>query len=153
MWIWLEGTALAQWVGLSLWAYPALLALHIVGLAIVVGIFAMRDLSLLGLVSGLLPADFVLPVRLAFGGFVLNAVSGVLLFTSQASIFAASTVFQIKLTCIALGMVLAWQLQRRLPAATGAAAAATPSLRLLAGASLLCWLGAITAGRLIAYLG
>ena len=154
MFIWLENTDLAMWVGLSLWAYPSLLALHIVGLAVVVGIFAMRDLSLLGVARGVLPAQFVIPVRLAFAGFVLNAISGFLLFTSQASIFAASTAFQVKISCIVIGMLLAWRIQRRLSASGGEGEDATvASTYWLAAASLACWLLAISAGRLIAYLG
>ena len=150
MFLWLEGTALAQWVGLSLYAYPALLAIHITGLAIVVGIFFMRDLSLLGVVKVLAPADFQKPGRLAYAGFLLNAISGFMLFTSQASIFAASTSFRFKIAFIALGMILAWQIQKRL-AMVGEEV--SPNIRLLAVASLACWVSAIIAGRLIAYLG
>ena len=150
MFLWLEGTALAQWVGLSLYAYPALLAIHITGLAIVVGIFFMRDLRLLGVVKILAPADFQQPGLLAYAGFLLNAVSGFMLFTSQASIFAASTSFRFKIAFIALGMILAWQIQKRLATAS---AEVSPDMRILAAASLACWVSAIIAGRLIAYLG
>ena len=58
MFVWLETTPIAQWVALSLWAYPALLSLHIIGLAIVVGIFSMRDLRLLGITKGIEPSVF-----------------------------------------------------------------------------------------------
>ncbi len=150
MFLWLEGTALAQWVGLSLYAYPGLLALHITGLAVVVGIFFMRDLRLLGVLKVPAPADFRKPVQLAYAGFLLNAISGFMLFTSQATIFAASTSFRFKIAFIALGMILAWQIQKRLASATDAVSTNT---RLLAAASLFCWLAAIVAGRLIAYLG
>lgn len=150
MFIWLEGTSLAQWVGLSLYAYPALLALHITGLAVVVGIFFMRDLRLLGILKVPSPADFRKPVHLAYAGFLLNAISGFMLFTSQATIFAASTSFRFKIFFIVLGMVLAVQIQKRL-VSTGEVVA--PNTRLLAVASLLCWIAAIIAGRLIAYLG
>jgi len=152
MWIWLENTDLAMWVGLSLWAYPSLLALHIVGLAVVVGIFSMRDLRLLGLTRGLLPIDFILPVRFALAGFVLNAISGFLLFTSQASVFVNSTSFLVKISCITLGMLLAWRIQVRLSARMDQDRV-THTTRLLAFVSLLCWASAIVAGRLIAYLG
>ena len=153
MFLWLEGTALAQWVGLSLYAYPSLLAIHITGLAIVVGIFFMRDLRLLGVVKVPAPADFIRPVRLAYVGFLLNAVSGIMLFTSQASIFAASTSFRFKIAFILLGMILAWQIQKRLLALPADASEVPGSLRILAAVSLLCWVSAIIAGRLIAYLG
>ena len=47
---WIEETRLAMWVGESLWGYPLLLSLHIVGLAAVVGIFTMLKFRLLGIV-------------------------------------------------------------------------------------------------------
>ena len=58
MFLELENTAIALWVGTSLWAYPFLLSIHIVGLAIVVGIFSMRDLRLLGVFSSLSISTF-----------------------------------------------------------------------------------------------
>ena len=44
-----EESAVALWVGESLWGYPFLLSLHVVGLAIIVGLVVMLDLRLLGL--------------------------------------------------------------------------------------------------------
>ena len=155
MFAWLETSAVANWVALSLWAYPVLLSLHGIGLAVVVGIFFMRDLRLLGVVHGLEPATFIPLGRLAFIGFGINAVSGALLFTSQATALITSTPFLLKLSCVIAGMMLALSLQTRLglqfsgPVDESAIGGTT---RLLALSSLLCWLGAIIAGRLIAYL-
>ena len=155
MFAWLESTQIAMWVGLSLWAYPMLLAVHIVGLAIVVGIFSMRDLRLLGLFPGLQPAAFLPLSRLAWVGFIINAISGVLLFTSQAVTFVNNTPFLIKIVAILAGMVLAGVIQSRLRAelaGVGTVAEVGGSTRAIAMASLVCWLTAIIAGRLIAYL-
>ena len=93
MFVWLETTPIAQLVALSLWAYPALLSLHIIGLAIVVGIFSMRDLRLLGIAHGVEPTAFISLGKLAWIGFTINALSGILLFTSQATIFITSIPF------------------------------------------------------------
>lgn len=155
MFLWLESTPVALWVSLSLWAYPLLLAAHIVGLAIVVGIFSMRDLRLLGLFSGLRLDAFLPLSRLAWAGFVINAISGILLFTSQAVTFAGNTPFLIKITAIIAGMVLAGVIQSRLRAelstSTGEQVDPVGSIRFIAMASLACWFTAIVAGRLIAY--
>lgn len=143
-----------MWVGLSLWAYPMLLAVHIIGLAIVVGIFSMRDLRLLGMFQGLRPAAFLPLSRLAWGGFIVNAVSGILLFTSQAVTFASSIPFLIKITGIIVGMVLAGVIQARLRTEISLQSPEVRpgrGTRILALASLTCWLTAIVAGRLIAY--
>ncbi|MCB1669728.1 MAG: hypothetical protein R3F41_14500 [Gammaproteobacteria bacterium] len=154
MFAWLENTPVAMWVGLSLWAYPMLLAVHIIGLAIVVGIFSMRDLRLLGMFQGLRPAAFLPLSRLAWGGFIVNAVSGILLFTSQAVTFASSIPFLIKITGIIVGMVLAGVIQARLRTEISLQSPEVRpgrGTRILALASLTCWLTAIVAGRLIAY--
>jgi len=151
----LETTSLAIWVGESLWAYPALLACHIVGLAIVVGLLSIRDLKLLGFFQEVDIQIFSDLIPLVIAAFCLNAVSGFLLFSSQASYIAGSVPFLAKLICIAVGLSCAFGLQkRRLKLSTDGAEALTPDFltRTLACVSLSAWAGAIIAGRLIAYL-
>ncbi len=151
----LETTSLAIWVGESLWAYPALLACHIVGLAIVVGLLSMRDLKLLGFFEEVDFRIFSDLIPLVIAAFCLNALSGFLLFSSQASYLAGSAPFLAKLACIAVGLSCAFGLQRRRPQSftDGAGALASDFLtRTLACLSLSAWAGAIIAGRLIAYL-
>lgn len=154
---WLEGTALATWVreSPSLWAYPTILTLHTVGLAIVVGASAVVDLRLLGFgrrlrIGGLAP---LFPLMAwAFG---LNAVSGVLLFMADASIKSGQWIFYVKLALIFLALWVTFATRRialnnpltapedHIPA-NGTA---------LALASLVLWAAAITAGRFMAYIG
>lgn len=152
----LENTDIALWVGESYYAYPALLACHIVGLATVVGIYAMRDLKVLGLFSELSVEPFIVLNRLALCGFVINAVSGLLLFSSQASYLATSVPFLSKLSCITVAMTLATVIQKRLKAELASAGNGglllDAQLRVMSAASLAAWTGAIIAGRLIAYI-
>ena len=151
----LETTSLAIWVGESLWAYPALLACHIVGLAIVVGLLSIRDLKLLGFFQEVDFQIFSDLIPLVIAAFCLNVLSGFLLFSSQASYLAGSVPFLAKLVCIAAGLSCAFGLQkRRLKLSTDGAEALTPDFltRTLACVSLSAWAGAIIAGRLIAYL-
>jgi len=151
----LENTPLAIWVGESLWAYPSLLACHIVGLAIVVGLLTTRDLKLLGFFPGVdyqTFSDLIPVVVVAFG---LNAVSGFLLFSSQASYLATSMPFLAKLICIAVGLVCALSHQMREKRSMTGGAETLASGRLTKAAaciSLFAWIGAIIAGRLIAYI-
>ncbi|PCJ27267.1 MAG: hypothetical protein COA96_03530 [SAR86 cluster bacterium] len=153
----LENTRIAIWVGESLYGYPFLLSLHAVGLAIVVGIFSMRDMRLLGLFHGLQPAAFLPLSKLAWLGFIINATSGFLLFTSQAVTFVNSTPFLLKVACIVVGMVLAGIIQSRLRNELAVDfeksdnAVISGTTKLIALASLLSWVSAIIAGRLIAY--
>lgn len=155
MFEWLENTPVAIWVGESLWAYPFMLSMHVTGLAIVVGIFSMRDLRLLGMFSGLRPAAFLALSKFAWSGFVINAVSGSFLFTSQAATFVHSTPFLLKISCIAVGMAMAAILQFRLGTqfANSVGDAVIPaSTKVIAAISLALWIAAIVNGRLIAYL-
>lgn len=155
MFEWLQETSLAYWVGGSLWAYPFLLSLHAVGLAVVVGIFTMRDLRLLGLFSGLDPAVFLSLSKLAAIGFVINAISGLLLFTSQAVTFVGNTPFLLKLVFITTGMILAVLIQSRLRnelAGSNGEIVVSGSTKVISSISIFVWMAAIVAGRLIAYL-
>jgi len=151
----LENTSLALWVGGSLWAYPILLSVHIIGLAIVVGIFSMRDLRLLGMFPGLQPAAFLPLSKLAWIGFIINAISGILLFTSQAVTFVSSIPFLLKIGFIVAGMAVAGVIQSRLRGELAAAngdVVISRSTRHIALVSLFLWMAAIVAGRLIAYI-
>ena len=145
----LEQTGLARWVGESLWGYPILLSMHIVGLAIVVGIFIMRDLRILGAIEGI-PADALAALtRLGWCGFLINALSGFALFSSQATVFIDSAPFLVKIGSIFCAAVCGVVLQRRAARGEDALTAAT---RAVAALSLVFWISAIVAGRLIAYL-
>jgi hypothetical protein len=155
MFEWLEGTSVAIWVGESLWGYPFLLGLHVIGLAIVVGTFVMRDLRLLGCFPGIEYDSLDSLRKLGWAGFAINAVSGCFLFSSQATTFIHSTPFLLKISMIFLAAILAGVIQNRLRnegAAWNEAGAAAGSVRILAVLSIALWTGAIIAGRLTAYL-
>lgn len=153
MFVWIEGTPVAQWVSLSLYAYPFLLSVHIVGLAVVVGLFMMRDLRLIGCFKALDPFAFLSLGRLAWTGFFFNTISGLMLFTSQALTFAGNTAFLIKIAFVITGMVLAGVIHSRLRASLHVGSAnISRSTRTVALCSLLTWTGAIIAGRLVAYI-
>ena len=147
MLVWIENTSLALWVGTSLWAYPVLLSAHITGLAVIVGIIAMRDFHLLGFINGVTEANFLELKNLAYCGFLINGISGIMLFSSQASYLSTNLPFLIKLFFIGSVMLLASKIYKKIEKNTG-----RTSTKILAILSLFSWFGAITAGRLIAYI-
>ena len=140
-----EESAIALWVGESLWGYPFLLSLHVVGLAVIAGIAIMLDLRLLGSFRSLDLESFLPLMKFAWIGFVINAVSGVLLFTSQASYFVTLLPFLLKIGLIFIAAVITGVIQQKIRNAS------STRLGLLATISLVAWLGAIMNGRLIAY--
>ena len=147
MLFWIENTSLALWVGTSLWAYPVLLSAHITGLAVIVGIIAMRDFHLLGFINGVTEANFLELKKLAYCGFLINGISGIMLFSSQASYLSTNLPFLVKLFFIGSGILLASKIYKKIEKNTG-----RTSTKILAILSLFSWFGAITAGRLIAYI-
>ena len=153
---WLEGSAFATWVreSESLWAYPTILTVHTVGLSFLVGANAALDLRMLGFAPGVPIAPLGILFRVMWLGFALNAASGVALFMADATTKASQPVFFVKLALIALGLLNIRLLRRHL--SRNAAQLGSGSVpiggRVLAGTSLALWAGAITAGRLMAYL-
>jgi len=155
MFEWLEGTGVSIWVGESLWGYPIMLGLHAVGLAIVVGIFVMRDLRLIGFFEGISYESLDSLRNMAWTGFVINATSGCFLFTSQATTFASSTPFLLKISMIFLAAICAAVIQNKMrdeAVQWDSSGAVTGSVRTIAMVSMALWTGAIIAGRLTAYL-
>ncbi len=156
MFEWLESSALAIWVGESLWGYPIMLGMHAIGLAIVVGIFVMLDLRMLRVIRGVSFTAFLSLFRLAWIGLIINTLSGSSLFTSQATTFVESAPFLIKISAVIAGVILGVFIQRRLKLRAAdwdiSDNNIESSATALAALSLVCWIGAIVAGRLIADL-
>ena len=150
---WLQGTAFATAVAETIWAYPLLETLHAFGMAMLLGSLGLTNLRVMGYKRELplIGTQDLLP--LAWLGFTINAASGIALFTSDAIYFFSSYTFRIKLVLIALAGVNAVILAHKVfrEPATSAGAEAGALAKGLAAASLVFWVGAAVAGRLIAY--
>jgi hypothetical protein len=153
----LEHSAFGTWVreAPTIWAYATILFLHTVGLGFVVGVNVAIDLRILG-VARQMP---LAPMRKLFpwmwAGFVVNALSGVALLIADATTKLANPVFLIKMAFITLGVVnMAWS-KRKLFDDPATLEQYPPSARArrVAIVSLVLWIGATTAGRLMGYLG
>src|SRR5262245_63340722 len=104
----LENSGFGVWLreSPSIWAYPAVLTLHTVGLGVLVGGNALLDLRLLGWGRAipLAPLEKLFPVM--WTGFWLNAIWGVALFFGDATMKTTTWVFITKLGIITAGLVL-----------------------------------------------
>ena len=153
---WLEYTSLSIWVAESIWGYPIMLSLHIIGLAVVVGIFTVYNFRLLGLFNSLEFEPFLDFFRLAWFGLLVNFVSGFTLFSSQATFYVTNIPFLVKIFSIIAGSLLAFKIQLRLQSNLNAwdERTAQPNKKdhSFAVISLALWTSAIFGGRLIAYL-
>lgn len=137
----LEQSALGDAMRSWRWLYPIVNTAHIAGIALLFGSLVPLDLRYLGLwrsISVDALARVLVPVALC--GFVLAALAGGLLVTTDARKYAAMPLFQIKMALVGLGAVNALYLARK---------RATVAVALI---SLLTWTGAMICGRFIGYL-
>ena len=151
--IWLESTALSQWIvgSESMFAFPGILALHAIGMGFAVGICLALDLRVLGVAPGVRIAEMRRFVPVVWAAFWLNAVSGVLLLIGYPTKALTNPVFYLKLLLIGVGLWLFRRIGRRVFDDAGDERVRSPMVQRLAIFSLVCWVGAITAGRFLAY--
>jgi len=139
------------------WAFPNIETIHVLSLALVFGSILMIDLRLLGVASrnnavSKLSAE-VLPYT--WIAFVIAAISGSLMFMSNARIYFHNLQFELKFLCMFLAginmavfhfgayrRVLEWD--NRLPPPLPA--------RVAGGVSILLWVSVIFFGRWIGFV-
>ena len=152
----LEQSEFSKWLlaSNSIFAYPLFLFMHTVGMAMVAGINSAIDLRLLGLAPGIpiRPLERLYPVM--WVGFAINLVTGTALVIADASTKLTNADFYIKMAFVFGGIAILAIMRKRVfryPALDKAPLPA--SGKLLAWVSLACWIGAVTCGRLLAYVG
>ncbi len=146
----LENLDLSQWVLGSIWGYPIFLTFHSLGLGLLVGLLLIIDLRVLGFAKPLPLSELRKLMPYVWFGFVLNAISGVVLFMADATKDFYSNSFRWKMLSILIGLVVAVTLNGTVLRED--TKDTPPMAKILATASLLSWVGAIVSGRLIAYL-
>lgn len=145
----LADSPLAGWASESAYVYPAANVAHIFGVVLLLGGIGIVDLRLIGFFRAVpLPPLARALTPLAIAGLALLALSGTVMFASDAEALAGNGAFRLKLTLIAVALANAilfrWRVGR-LSAEPG------PGLRLMALCSLLLWTTIAICGRLIAY--
>lgn len=150
--IWLESTPLAEWVLYSAWSNPLLLSMHAIGMALVVGCGFMTGARVLGYADTLPLTLFSRLLVLSWIGVALNVTSGVLLFISNGHSYIVNWTFQLKILCILGAGIASHGMWRALRAGESSAdSLQNTRARVAAFAMITLWLGAIVAGRMIAY--
>ncbi len=164
---WLQNLPISEWVQTSDYGFPLLLAAHSIGLAGVVGVLVILNLRVLGFAGGIPIAALSRLMPVAWIGFSINFLSGLLLFMANATRLVTNWAFLLKMTAVLLGGLVTWILWRtlrRVGAAAGAtteppqrgdtavAYRVTSAARVTAAISLGVWFAAILFGRVIAYV-
>ncbi|OYX34706.1 MAG: hypothetical protein B7Y99_04930 [Caulobacterales bacterium 32-69-10] len=146
----------AEFVQVNQYAFPVLEAAHVVAIMLVVGSIFMLDLRLVGVSSRnhavtRLSAE-VLPWT--WTAFAVAAVTGALLFTSQAGAYAQNLQFQLKLALMAaagLNMLLFHFITWRSVDAWNTATPTPPAAKLAGLLSLVFWIGVVVCGRWVGW--
>jgi hypothetical protein len=152
----LEQMPFSIWVreSSSIWAFPTFLVLHTIGMSIVAGLSAMIDLVLLGFWPKMPVKPLVRLYPLMWFGFGINAVTGAALLIADASSKLTNWDFYAKMMFVFVGMGILYRIRKRVfddPQLDEGPV--KESAKRLAWISLICWFGAIVAGRLLAYIG
>ena len=151
---WTETSAFFIWLreSPSILAYPTVLFLHAAGLTFAAGASLVINLRLLGLARQLPIAPFARFFRPLWIGFWVTAISGVVMLGSDLDTRLANRLFLPKMIFVAFAVVLLLVMRRRVFSAATPEQTSVPAFaRVLAVASIVCWLGAIAAGRFLAY--
>ncbi len=153
--LFLETTSIGTWVreSPSLLAWPTVLFCHSIGLATLVGVNAAVDLRVLGFASSIPLKPLGKMVPLMWAGFGLNLISGLMLVLASATTLMLNPTFYVKMVFVIIAVVTLRLLDKRVFTDDVDDQNLTTQSKVLAGVSLFCWMGALTAGRLIAYLG
>ena len=151
----LENSFLAESIRRSLWLYPFLEIVHIIGIVLLVGAVVMFDFRLIGLSKNLplmLLGKHLLPWSLR--ALFLIIPSGVLLFITNAETLGRDPTFWIKLTLILLAGLNAAFFHRFLLKSSrilNENFTPSPVVKVVALLSITLWLAIIACGRLLAY--
>ena len=152
----IESSSFSQWVreSESLLAFAGILLVHTIGMGFVVGVNATIDLRILGFAPAVRLSSLEKFFPILWLGFWLNAITGTMLLAAAATSMLTNPDFYVKMVFIALAVVNLKMIRTRVfrdPMIDKV----PPSkmAKMLAIASLIFWLGAITSGRLLAYVG
>src|SRR6187399_1005655 len=100
----IENTGMASSIRASLYLFPMLESVHVIGLAIVFGTIVIMDLRLLGLASTNRPFRKVASdiLKWTWIAFAITFVTGGLMFTTNATAYFHNSVFQAKMALLVL---------------------------------------------------
>jgi hypothetical protein len=140
----------------GVWSYGIVNLLHILGVGSLFGAVLVLDLRLLGAWRTVPLASITRPtVPIAATGFVIAATSGLFLISTNATEYIGNPFLLIKFPAIAAGLVNAAAVRQlaswKARDSRNLTSREQRQLSVFGAVSLLSWLTAISAGRMIGY--
>lgn len=149
---WCENAGLIVAMRRSLWIFPLVESLHLIGLALIGGAILTVDLGLLGLgPARQTPARAAREAeRWLFLSLSIMLPSGFLLFMASAVKCYYLPAFWVKMTCLLLALIFTFSIRRRVAASVDSRLHPVRT-RLVALVSLSLWTSVAVAGRLVGF--
>lgn len=153
---WLESTSIATVIRESGSWFPWIESIHVIALTLVVGSIVILDLRLIGVTSRReslrrLTAE-LLP--LTWSAFAVAALTGLLLFASNAVRYVGNTFFLLKMALLllaGLNMLLFHLRTQRSAQHWDSDVTPPPAARFAGAASITLWVGIVAFGRWIGF--
>lgn len=154
---WLQQTSVGAAVRESLWLFPAIETVHLLGMAALVGTVTVLDFRLLGWVLRQKRFSELLKrlIPWVWTSFAVQVITGTLLFSSEAVKLYANPAFRLKILLIFLAgvhaLIFHWAVYRNV--ATWDDSPVLPLRAKLSGfVSLVLWIAVVAAGRFIGFV-
>jgi len=147
---WCESTGLGLIVRESVWLFPVIEAVHLLGLSLLGGAVFLVDLRLLGAgLTGTPVAQLARQVRpWLTSAIVVMVVTGVLLFLSEAVKCYYSQAFWVKITTFPIAIAFTYAVRQRIAEAD---TTSRTTAALTGAASIALWVVVAAAGRWIGF--
>ena len=151
---WSEKTALGAAIRNSEYAFPIIEFFHLAALAVIGGSVLIVDMRLLGL--GLKKTSVAQLAKDAqpyvTGSLLIMLVTGISLYTSEATKCYGSAAFWIKMVSLALAMLYTYTIKKRVTAGDEKTVSLGTS-KLVGAVSIVLWFGVAWGGRWIGFGG
>jgi hypothetical protein len=155
--VWISSTPFSLAIRKSVWAFPIIESIHVLGIVLLVGSVALLDLRLLGFIMKNEPVSRISRsvLRWTWSGFAVMFTTGLLLSIAEAADNYSNLAFRIKLVLlflVGLNPLIFHLTIFRSVNSWDIAPIAPWRARAAAWSSLVLWGGIVVAGRMIAYI-
>jgi hypothetical protein len=149
---WCENAELIVAMRSSLWLFPVIESVHLMGLALIGGALLIVDLRLLGLGLRRQPVPDLArdAERWLIGSLMVMLPTGFLLFMSSAVKCYYLPVFWLKMATLLMALVFTFSIRRRVAMAVGTGLNPVWP-KVVGGVSLLLWSTVAIAGRFVGF--
>jgi hypothetical protein len=148
----IEQSGISVWLreSQSIFGFYFILLFHTIGMSLVVGANAVVDLRILGVASDIPLQPMKRLFRVMWTGLGINVATGLLLLTAYPTKALTNPDFYVKLSFIGLAVYTMAQMSKRVFGDSGLTEAAMVAKgKMMARLSLVFWIGAVGAGRLL----